>query len=156
MSTDTWLAISAGATFLLALAAFWAIWQNHNLQKRERRDRLLNEIIEWAIDVAKCETQADFLSRSRKSMLIGLLFKYQAIDAKSEYMKVTAVKFREDDFQVTVNETAQKLKDHLDILEKQIEGKTTAEERDKHWRSLMESSATLARKAAEIKTKDVS
>ena len=36
------------ATFLLAGAAFCAIWQNHLLQKRERKERLLNEIIEWA------------------------------------------------------------------------------------------------------------
>ena len=42
------------ATLLLALAAFGAIWQNHNLQQRERRGRLLNEIIEWAIDIGKC------------------------------------------------------------------------------------------------------
>ena len=54
MTTDNWLAISAGATFLLALAAFLAIWQNHNLKKREQRQRLLNEIIEWAIEILKC------------------------------------------------------------------------------------------------------
>jgi hypothetical protein len=48
MSTDTWLAVSAGATFLLALAAFWAIWQNHVIQEKERKARLLNEIQKWA------------------------------------------------------------------------------------------------------------
>ena len=46
--------LSAGATFLLAVAAFWAIWQTRKLQKRERRERLLNEIIEWGEDIAKC------------------------------------------------------------------------------------------------------
>ena len=31
-----------------------SILQTQILQKRERKERLLNEIIEWAIDVAKC------------------------------------------------------------------------------------------------------
>ncbi len=59
MTIDTWLAISAGATFLLALVAFWAIWQNHSLQKRERKDRLLNEIIEWATGISRGSLDKD-------------------------------------------------------------------------------------------------
>jgi hypothetical protein len=53
MSTEILLAISAGATLVLAIAAFLAIWQNRNLQRKERRQRLLNEIIEWAINMGK-------------------------------------------------------------------------------------------------------
>ena len=49
MAIEFWLAISAGATFLLALAAFWTIWQNYQSQKRERKERLLKEINDWAI-----------------------------------------------------------------------------------------------------------
>ena len=59
-------AILAFATVIMAFAAFWAIQsansREENRQKfelnkedRERKERLLNEIIEWAIDVAKCE-----------------------------------------------------------------------------------------------------
>jgi len=44
-------AIAATATLTLAIAAFLAIWQNRNLQRKERRERLLNEIIEWAINI---------------------------------------------------------------------------------------------------------
>ena len=58
MSIDNWLAISAGATFLLALAAFWAIWQNYSLRQKERKERLLNEIIEWAIDVTNWRSES--------------------------------------------------------------------------------------------------
>ena len=47
------LPLSAGATLVLAIAAFLAIWQNRSLQIRERRERLLNEIIEWAKEAAK-------------------------------------------------------------------------------------------------------
>jgi hypothetical protein len=49
------IALMPWATLLLAFAAFWTIWQNYSLHKKERKERLLNEIIEWAVDVAKCE-----------------------------------------------------------------------------------------------------
>lgn len=76
MTTDTWLAISAGATFLLALAAFWAIWQNHSLQKRERKERLLNEIIEWVSDFKRKAVPTDIdqveLAGKRKYEFISI------------------------------------------------------------------------------------
>lgn len=45
------LAISAGATFLLALAAFWTIYQNKRLRRKDYRIKLLNEINNWAKEV---------------------------------------------------------------------------------------------------------
>lgn len=54
MTTETLLAISAGATFLLALAAFWAIWQNYNFRKEEKKERLLKEITDWVLEIWKC------------------------------------------------------------------------------------------------------
>lgn len=40
--------LSAGATFILAIAAFWAIRQTHRIRKSEKRERLLDELVEWA------------------------------------------------------------------------------------------------------------
>lgn len=54
METETLLAISAGATFLLALGAFWAIWQNRGVQIKLYRHKSLKEIIEWALDISNC------------------------------------------------------------------------------------------------------
>ena len=54
MNNYWFLAASAGATLFLAIAAFWAIWQNYSLHKRERKERLLNEIIEWATQILEC------------------------------------------------------------------------------------------------------
>ena len=121
MSTETLLAISAGVTFLLAIAAFWAIWQNYLLHKKERKERLLNEIIDWAIDVAKCgssvniqppqpiftklyeKTLSGLSFEDKKKILKGimkdneriwqsrhmeLIFKYQTVDAKGEYILI--------------------------------------------------------------------
>jgi len=132
-----------------------SIRQINKLKKAEKRERLLNEIIEWAIDIAKTETLGEFLLESKKSMLIDLLLKYQAVDARSEYIKVIAAEFGED-FQAAINKTAQKMEEHLVVLKKQIEGKITAEERDSHYRSLLEITLALTKKTAKIKTRDIS
>ena len=51
MDTETLLAFSAGATFLLALAAFWAIWQNYRFRKKDRerlrKERAATELYKW-------------------------------------------------------------------------------------------------------------
>ena len=54
--------ILAIATFILAGIAAYSIWQNYRLQKRERRERLLNEIIEWAINVVNCNIGVNSLN----------------------------------------------------------------------------------------------
>lgn len=48
MSIDLWQPI---VTTLLFTVAVIAIWQTRNIQKRELRHRLLNDIIEWATKV---------------------------------------------------------------------------------------------------------
>ena len=50
-----WVAISALATLVLAFGAFWAIMDNRHARIVNRKERLLNEVIQWAIDVATCE-----------------------------------------------------------------------------------------------------
>lgn len=51
METETLLAISAGVTFLLALATFWAIWQNHQIYKKKRKNDPLYKIVDWALEI---------------------------------------------------------------------------------------------------------
>ncbi len=46
--------VLAFVTAVLAVAAFWTIRQNHSFRKKEYKQKLLNEIVEWAIDVNKC------------------------------------------------------------------------------------------------------
>ncbi len=48
---DNWVAISALATMILAGAAFISVRQLNVNQKRERRERLLNKISQWATDI---------------------------------------------------------------------------------------------------------
>jgi hypothetical protein len=62
MDVASWLKewavpLSAGATFLLAIAAFWAIWQNYSFRKKDRRlgfqIDVLNEVRNWAVEAVK-------------------------------------------------------------------------------------------------------
>lgn len=53
MDTSDWITIGMlGATLLLALAAFWAIWQNYTFRKEDRelhfKLKALDDIIDWA------------------------------------------------------------------------------------------------------------
>ncbi len=56
-------AVSTGAmvfaTLLLAYVTYRIIKSDRQRESRDRKERLLNEIIEWAIDVSQCEFMAD-------------------------------------------------------------------------------------------------
>jgi hypothetical protein len=164
MGTDTLLAISAGATFLLALAAFWAIWQNYSLHKRERRERFLNEIIEWAIDLGKCSfehefqptsgvTEEEFIRVSRVNMLLRL----NAVRARKEYITHIAATFGQaPSLQSAVQEAKQKLENTITVIGRQVENKPTSETISDAETKLYKSVETLISEATKLKTRDIS
>ena len=43
----------ATATFVLAGTSFWTIRQNYKFREKDRKERLLTEIIAWTVDVGK-------------------------------------------------------------------------------------------------------
>ncbi len=53
------------ATFILAAIAFWAILQNYSFHKKERKERLLNEIIEFATETIEWDIEKDYLAEKR-------------------------------------------------------------------------------------------
>ena len=147
------LAISAGATFLLALAAFWAIWQNHSLQKRERRERLLNEIIDWA---KKSAESAIYRQKTEPHELWNAKLNYKNCRAVSEYIKeIAASSF--STLSSHINDVATKLDDAIDGTTQYIESKLS----EKHDRMLIceeeltNAAMELFKEAAKIKTRDI-
>ena len=59
MNIGDWITLSA---VVIALALGLAsLIQTNCIQKTERKQRLLNEIIDWATDVGKCGSHIDFL-----------------------------------------------------------------------------------------------
>ena len=105
-NTELLLAISASVTFLLALAAFGAIWQIYSLHKKERKERLLNEIIKWATDVVLCAFSVPYrgmfediigslekaavekmVRRANLTYYTNLRLSYQILTRKSKYIE---------------------------------------------------------------------
>jgi len=59
MSTSDWINLIAailvgGDTLFLGIMAWRTIRQTRSIQKAEKRERLLNEIIEWAVSIGEC------------------------------------------------------------------------------------------------------
>ena len=59
MEVGDWITLAA-VVVALAIGVV-SLVQTQNLQKRERKERLLNEIIEWATDVGKRGSDLDFI-----------------------------------------------------------------------------------------------
>ena len=63
MTTSDWITLGAailvgGGTLFLGIMALRTIRQTRSIQKAEKRERLLNEIIEWAIGVTNWRSES--------------------------------------------------------------------------------------------------
>jgi len=92
MDTLSWMTLLlAVATFVLAGMALWSIMQNNALHKKERRERLLNEIVDWAEESAKSAIYRKSLDEPE---LWKAITKYKYCVAKGEYVNtITSVAF---------------------------------------------------------------
>jgi len=171
--------ISAFAALLVAFAAFATIDENRRLrlerqqqEDRDRKERLLNTVITWGIDIAKCESELPLpflpvpeLFRLEKNSAkvtvehinavtrVNLALRYQTLDAKSEYIKGIAKKFDKNfggNLLPLVEQTANKLAGNIDMINKLVMGDSSEEEYKKHWKSLLESALTLVNEAERL------
>lgn len=166
---DNWLAVSALATLVLAVAAFWAIKQTHDVQKSEKIERLLNEIIEWAEDIRKSSSGSiapneiiyDDASMATASQMDFLRLRriYQDINTKGTYVKAIAKVYRGNLLSVTESVIC-KLDEIIKILKDCLTTRTTRKE-EKHERveacktSLDSSAQDLIEEATKIKAKKI-
>ncbi len=104
MNTSDWInliaAVLIGAgTLFLGIMAWRTIRQTRTIQKAETRERLLNEIIDWAEDVAKRTIESNLatddveMTEIPKRQLRRLLSQYMTLDSKSEYIACVAKSF---------------------------------------------------------------
>lgn len=135
-----------GGTLFLGIMAWRTIRQTRNIQKAEKRERLLNEIIEWATDISKCGVEGnyeiwrtftaryfdkvyeqnikvkleDFL---REKSVIGtteigeLILSFSAMRGKSHYITKIASIFGQD-LQNAVMKLVDDLEVHIKLLSK--------------------------------------
>ena len=84
-----------GGTLFLGIMAWRTIFQSRSIQKAERRERLLNEIIEWASGCMSCAFEIDRPNlREAKNveeyidrMQTGLADKLKSFQTKEKYIK---------------------------------------------------------------------
>lgn len=51
---DDWaIILSASAAFLLFIAAIWNVFDNRDTRRKEKQERLLKEIMQWATDIGR-------------------------------------------------------------------------------------------------------
>lgn len=94
------------ATIILATATFWLVFatskivdSNNAQEKRDRKERLLNEIIDWAEDVAERTIESNLptddvkMTEIPERQLRRLLSQYMTLDSKSEYIACVAKSF---------------------------------------------------------------
>ena len=169
MGTSDWISlISAiligGGTLALAFMTWRSIRQTRNIQKSERRERLLNEVIEWAkeirdissanIDpsiivldspVEQIATQHDFLYWYQK---------YQEVNANSEYVEEIAQKVFRGKLISVVRDVSLSLNDIIELLANCLinKAKENSEKVEKNKETIDSCAKELMREVAKLKT----
>ncbi len=170
LKSDNWVGISALTTMLLAIAAFWVIRQNYELHKRERRERLLNEIIEWAAGVANIGFEESIISlpeagdsgvdeydmqRMTLSKLSSVYSTCKALDSRSKY-----ISFISQNLSKELHKYVSNVSFRIDNLEKSLaksikEDKGISIPKGDELIKVRTSAHNLIEEATKIKTRDI-
>lgn len=167
-------------TLLLALATIVTIKNNNEQEKRRReeelakekrdkKERLLNEIIEWAIDVGKCGKRADLsdllhIAADKQESFLPIRMTEAAlniglIEGRNEYISTTALNFGQE-LQEDVDRLIDCLEAYRELLAAESKGVPTAPESiekvESHDRQLLTLASNVIKKAVKIKTRDIS
>lgn len=100
MEISNWVTVIA---VIVALAiGVSSFIQTQMLQKRERKERLLNEIIEWATDIQKVSLEIDIspgvgLSLDGQEIQAGILLRYGIPFIRNDYIKAIVSKEFKDE-----------------------------------------------------------
>lgn len=160
MEVGDW--ITLGAIIVALGLGLSSLIQTHRLQKRERKERLLDNIIEWAVDMLECEPEVSSeplrAGVTDQSVVVAfmhldLLLKYRKVDARSAYVRQIALNF-EKDLQSAVNNAADKLNAIIELLREHLRTVTEEEIRE-HRESLELSALAVIKETTKIKTGDI-
>jgi len=143
--------------------------QMRGTQKRQYRLGQLDEIIAWAIDIAKCEsesqlsaiplalkslegeTQVQYVEYLNRVDHVNLQLRYQSIDTRSKYVKAVAWDFPGDLYAATLM-TADLLAKHLTVITRFVSKEITEDDLKAHWQILISDALTLTAKAVKTKS----
>jgi len=119
--------IVGGGTLTLAVMTWKSIRQTRSIHEREQRQRLLNEIIEWAEDIAKCGLEKDLPDTSRitdmndaKLHLANstqiLARSFQSMRGRNQYINKVVSTFSQD-LQEATNSLIKDVEEHIKLLD---------------------------------------
>jgi len=162
---DNWLGISALATMILAIAAFVTIRNSNEQEKRVRKERLLNEIIDWATDILECGRVPDMLYEMRvrdkttTDELKGVMsddvrYRFNPIKARSVYLLKIAPTFGKR-LQTFVNATTDAIEQQIELLKQTADGALSPDAVGDHRKVLDKSVDQLIAEATRLKTIDL-
>ncbi|MDP2730677.1 MAG: hypothetical protein Q8O55_09350 [Dehalococcoidales bacterium] len=162
------MAVTALVTLFLALATFNATEQSNlreqehrrdeiDRENRDRKERLLNEIIEWAIDVPTygVKEYSNFAAlidnpRMLKMYFRNILLGCRALNIKGEHIRIISHSFN-DELDNVVQELGKGLGDYIEYLEKSMD-KANLDEDWGERKKLSEYTIKVLNEANKIKT----
>ena len=161
MEITGWITLAA---VIVALGIGVAsILHTQRLQKQGRRDRLLNEIIEWAIDAAKPTyaltlTSLDYtLSEEDQTTFVQLsqASHTDTLKARGKYIGKIALIFTKD-LSIAVENVRNNLEEHSKLIEDWVNDKSNAKAIGTHDYTVGQSANKVIEEAVKIKTGDIS
>ncbi len=168
MDISNWINIGAailvgGGTLTLAFMTWKSIRQTRNIQKSEKRERLLNEIIEWGIDVAKPKYALNLTSLTSSTISLedqvsayqlGQASYTQILIERGKYIGQIALIFTQD-LSIAVENVRHDLEEHDKLIHDWIDSKCTSEAVGEHDYVIDQSASKVIEEAAKMKTGDI-
>ena len=182
MTTDNWINLIAailvgGGTLTLAVMTWKSIRQTRSIHQKERRDRLLNEIIEWASGCMSCafEINRPRIGEAKSTeqyinrMQMELEDKLKSFQTKTGYIKgIATLSLFGQSLSTVVNISIECLDLTINLIEKdktnpkeeeEAEKEQAKEELDKFIKreggGLYKCMNKVLEEAAKIKTRDI-
>ena len=164
----------AWGTLMLAAATFMLIRHSKELEesrreaelsveKRDREERLLNEIIEWAMNVFKNSTFNDMATMERdikeaKDLAVITVEEWKAVSkemvGKNQYISTISLNFNED-LQKAVSKLIDALKEHLGLLTTSQGRKVTTGDIAKGKLQIYKLANIVIKEAVNLMTRDI-
>ena len=177
MSTSDWINLIAailigGGTLFLGIMAWRNIRQTRNIQKAEKRERLLNEIIEWATGIIEIPAQMNFvvwreilgMKEPKRSVYTENMTRQNVMELRRRYtiltgrrmrVKVLSASFKKYKLDTIANCVIENLDNVISILDKRSEGRISDAEVEKARIKLEKCADALIKKASSIDTRHV-
>ena len=166
MEVGDW--ITLGAVLVALGIGVTSILYTQRLRGKERKERLLNEIIDWALDIVRCGSEAGFEvtpglpeEKQKKLIRINWAFRYQVISSKGDYIiSIGSIFKREENLHRLIKAAQGDLEKAIKILWDLAGAKGAEEERlsseaTKTEEALQKSAGLLIKEATRIRTREM-